>query len=84
MTTDVLERGLEAFARQRWSEAFDALTEADAEVDLGPDVLGRLATAAILIGRESASTRRPGRMRRSCRRETRRAPLGLLCGSACT
>ncbi len=53
MTPDVLERGLEAFARQRWSEAFDALTEADTEVELGPDVLGRLATAAILIGNEA-------------------------------
>ncbi|MCD2443641.1 LuxR C-terminal-related transcriptional regulator [Agromyces sp. SYSU K20354] len=52
---DVLEHGLEAFARQRWREAFDALTEADAEADaeFGADLLDRLATAAILIGDES-------------------------------
>lgn len=52
---DVLERGLEAYATQRWREAFDALTRADADVDveLGPDLLARLATAAILIGDDS-------------------------------
>lgn len=54
-STDVLEHGLEAFARQRWREAFDALTQADADAgdELGPDPLARLATAAILIGDES-------------------------------
>ncbi|WP_026378641.1 helix-turn-helix transcriptional regulator [Agromyces italicus] len=47
-----LERGLEAFAGQRWREAFDALTEADAdaEIELGPEQISQLATAAILIG----------------------------------
>ena len=52
---DVLERGLEAYATQRWREAFDALTraDADAEVEFGPDLLARLATAAILIGDDS-------------------------------
>ncbi|GAA1769031.1 helix-turn-helix transcriptional regulator [Agromyces humatus] len=52
-SVDVLERGLEAFARQRWREAFDALTEADAETELGADQLARLATAAILLGDSS-------------------------------
>ena len=52
---DVLEHGLEAFARQRWREAFDALTEvdADSESESGPELLYRLAVAAILIGDES-------------------------------
>ncbi len=49
----VLERGLDAYAEQRWTEAFDALTEADAETRLGGDELARLATAAILLGRET-------------------------------
>jgi DNA-binding CsgD family transcriptional regulator/tetratricopeptide (TPR) repeat protein len=49
----VLERGLDAFAQQRWSDAFDALTEADADVGLDGDDLARLATAAILLGRET-------------------------------
>ncbi len=53
-TSAVLERGLDAFAEQRWIDAFDALTEADAEDGLDADVLARLATAAMLIGRETA------------------------------
>ncbi|GAA1808045.1 LuxR C-terminal-related transcriptional regulator [Agromyces neolithicus] len=49
---DVVERGLEAYAQQRWREAFDALTEADAdaETELPADLISRLATAAILVG----------------------------------
>ena len=53
MSPDVLERGLEAFARQRWREAFDALTAADAETELAPDLIAQLATAALLVGDES-------------------------------
>jgi DNA-binding CsgD family transcriptional regulator/tetratricopeptide (TPR) repeat protein len=53
MTSSALERGLVAFAEQRWSDAFDALTEADAEVGLDGEDLARLATAAILLGRET-------------------------------
>ena len=54
-SADVLEQGLEAYANQRWREAFDALTraDADAEVEFEPDLLSRLATAAILIGDDS-------------------------------
>ena len=54
-SADVLEQGLEAYANQRWREAFDALTraDADAEVEFQPDLLSRLATAAILIGDDS-------------------------------
>jgi DNA-binding CsgD family transcriptional regulator len=48
-----LERGLDAFAKQRWTEAVDALTEADARDGLDADDLERLATAALLIGRET-------------------------------
>ena len=52
---DVLERGLEAFAQQRWREAFDALTAADAETELAADQISHLATAAILIGDDSGT-----------------------------
>lgn len=48
-----LERGLDAFAEQRWTAAVDALTEADAGDGLDADGLERLATAALLIGREN-------------------------------
>ena len=47
----VLERGLEAFAEQRWTDAYEALTEADEKVGLEADDLERLATSAILLGR---------------------------------
>ncbi|KRC61789.1 LuxR family transcriptional regulator [Agromyces sp. Root81] len=55
MSPDVLERGLEAFAQQRWREAFDALAAADAETELAADQISRLATAAILIGDDSGT-----------------------------
>ncbi|MBT2516841.1 helix-turn-helix transcriptional regulator [Streptomyces sp. ISL-90] len=48
-----LERGLDAFAEQRWTVAVEALTEADAGDGLDADDLERLATAALLIGREN-------------------------------
>ncbi|MDQ0577644.1 helix-turn-helix transcriptional regulator [Agromyces albus] len=48
-----LERGLDAFAEQRWTDAVDALTEADARDGLDADDLERLATAMLLIGRET-------------------------------
>jgi DNA-binding CsgD family transcriptional regulator len=47
-----LERGRAAFTEHRWGDAFDALTEADAEVGLPADDLDRLATAALVMGRE--------------------------------
>jgi DNA-binding CsgD family transcriptional regulator len=53
-SSTALERGLAAFADHRWGDAFDALTEADAESGLPADDLDRLATAALVMGRESA------------------------------
>src|SRR5688572_3662597 len=47
-----LERGLAAFAEHRWGDAFDAMTESDAEVGLAADDLERLSTAALVLGRE--------------------------------
>ena len=53
-SSTALERGLAAFAEHRWGEAFDALTEADAvDVGLAADDLERLATAALMFGRDS-------------------------------
>jgi DNA-binding CsgD family transcriptional regulator len=46
--------GREAFARRAWSEAFDALAEADRACPLDLDDLERLATAAYLVGRDDA------------------------------
>jgi DNA-binding CsgD family transcriptional regulator len=45
-----LERGREAFDRQAWADARDLLSAADHEAPLVPDDLGRLATAAYLVG----------------------------------
>lgn len=47
-----LDRGLAAYAEHRWGDAFDALTEADADAALVADHLDLLATAALLLGRE--------------------------------
>jgi DNA-binding CsgD family transcriptional regulator len=52
-SSSALERGLDAFAEQRWTDAVDALTEADAGDGLDADDLERLATAALLIGHET-------------------------------
>jgi DNA-binding CsgD family transcriptional regulator len=45
-------RGREAVARKAWSEAFEALSRADAEEPLGADDLEALATAAYMLGRD--------------------------------
>ncbi len=47
-----IERGRESYARQAWSDTHDALSRADREAPLGPDDLGRLATAAYMLGRD--------------------------------
>ena len=52
-TPTVLDRGRAAHADRRWRDAYDGLTEADQESQLGPGDLVRLATAASLIGSRS-------------------------------
>ncbi len=54
-TTDLLRRGREAFARQRWADAHTSLSAADREAPLPPDDLERLATAAYLAGHDGDS-----------------------------
>jgi DNA-binding CsgD family transcriptional regulator len=49
---DTRERGLDAFGRREWSEAFGQLAAADEEEPLPPDDLDRLGLAAALIGRD--------------------------------
>lgn len=51
-SSPALERGLVAFTEHRWGDAFDALTEADAEVGLSAHELDRFATSALVTGRE--------------------------------
>lgn len=48
----VLERGRSAYARGRWVDAFDNLSEADERSPLDAADLGVLATVAFLIGRD--------------------------------
>jgi DNA-binding CsgD family transcriptional regulator len=48
--TPTLVQGREAFARQRWKEAYAQLSAADRELSLEPADLERLATAAYLVG----------------------------------
>ncbi|MET1019140.1 MAG: LuxR C-terminal-related transcriptional regulator [Microterricola sp.] len=48
-----LERGRTAFGAHRWSDAFDALAEADQEGSLPAHDLERLSTAALLTGKET-------------------------------
>ncbi len=47
-----LEQGRDAYRRQAWTEAFEALSLADREKPLSPDDLWSLATSAFLIGRD--------------------------------
>ena len=70
-----LERGRTAFAEHRWSDALDALTEADGDGLLEGVDLECFSTAALLLGRDTlgidlatraheaflALTTRPGR-----------------------
>jgi DNA-binding CsgD family transcriptional regulator len=48
-----LERGRDSYAREAWTDAFEALTAADASKPLGPEDVERLSTAAYMIGREA-------------------------------
>jgi DNA-binding NarL/FixJ family response regulator len=54
-TTDTLDQGREAFARQAWMDACVRLSAADRESPLEPEDLQRLATAAYLIGKDVES-----------------------------
>jgi DNA-binding CsgD family transcriptional regulator len=51
-TTDLVERGRDAFSRSAWADAFASLDRAADEVGIGPEDLVRLATASVLIGRD--------------------------------
>ena len=51
MSATALHAGREAFAKRRWSDAYDSLAAADRAEPLGADDLERLATAASLSGR---------------------------------
>jgi len=53
--TEVLSRGRAAFDREAWSEAYELLMAADRRSPLAPEDLDRLATAAYLLGEETAS-----------------------------
>jgi hypothetical protein len=64
--SDQLEGGRQAYARQAWGDAFAQLSAADAQSELEPADLERLAVAADLIGRDDDSAasghhRAPGR-----------------------
>src|ERR1051325_3646540 len=50
-----LARGRDAFQREAWSEARSLLAEADREAPLGAEDLERMATAAFLVGEDTAS-----------------------------
>ena len=54
--TDSLARGREAFAREAWSDACALFAQADQQTPLEPDDLERLATAAFLVGEDTACT----------------------------
>jgi DNA-binding CsgD family transcriptional regulator len=49
---DALTRGREAYDRRAWREAFDHLSAADQTMPLAAEDVERLATSAILIGRD--------------------------------
>jgi hypothetical protein len=53
--TEALARGRAAFAQEAWSQAYTRLAAADRLAPLEPDDLDRLATAAYLIGEDTAS-----------------------------
>src|SRR5678815_3743336 len=52
---DAMTRGRAAFDRKAWSEAYRELALADRESSLAAEDLDRLATAAYLVGDESAA-----------------------------
>ena len=54
-TAKARARGRESFDRRAWGDAFAELSAADRDFPLEPDDLGRLATAAYLVGRDEDS-----------------------------
>lgn len=66
-TTDVLERGREAFDRCRWPDAYELLEQVDRAAPLEPADLERLATAAYLTGHDEESTGAWGRAHQAWR-----------------
>ena len=88
--SDVLDRGRSAFDEHRWTAAFEAFTEAEADDALDAADLERLSTVALLLGREDegidVATRAHeaflgiGRIPHSgCRAERLRPPIGATC-----
>jgi DNA-binding CsgD family transcriptional regulator len=53
-TMEALARGRDAFEREAWTEAYQQLTAADGTAPLEPEDLDRLATAAFLVGEDTA------------------------------
>lgn len=53
---DLIAQGRHSFERRAWSDAREVLARADREAPLDPEDLGRLATAAYLVGRDAEST----------------------------
>ena len=68
-TTEVLERGRQAFVAGSWHDAYEGLHEADRTRPLEPADLERVATAAYLTGREAESTDAWGRAHQAWREE---------------
>src|SRR5829696_2405044 len=54
--TPAIVQGREAFAQQKWREAYARLSAADRDSPLEPADLERLATAAYLVGEDSHAT----------------------------
>jgi len=52
--TDALSRGRDAYARESWSEAYEQLTNAAHRDPLEPEDFDLLATAAFLVGEDTA------------------------------
>lgn len=52
---DNLNRGRDAFLRQRWTDAYGLLMRANRHEPLEPTDLERLATAAYLLGKDAES-----------------------------
>ena len=52
---DALERGRAAIEQRTWGDAYDQLSAADRDASLAPEDLELLATAAHMVGRETAS-----------------------------
>jgi DNA-binding CsgD family transcriptional regulator len=63
---EAIDRGRECFGRWAWGEAFEFLSDADGDADLGLEDLERLAAAAYLSGRVDDSVVAWGRAHHGC------------------